>query len=63
MWVQVGWIESHQVYNVDDTHFKFGDMVTQPPGGGNRFQRRYIACTGHDDIGFYIFIITGPVPR
>ena len=27
MWVQVGWIERHQIDDIDDAYFHFGNML------------------------------------
>src|SRR5579859_4496876 len=31
MWVSIRWVERHQVYDIDNTYFEFGNVVSQPP--------------------------------
>src|SRR5579875_2459974 len=62
VWMQLLWIQRHQVHDVDDAHFEFGQVMTQPPGGGNRLLRGNIARTGQYHVRLKAIVVAGPVP-
>src|SRR6478752_1248245 len=55
-------LQPHQVYDIYDTNTQFGQMLAQDRHRGERFERRYVAATGHDDVRLDVPIVAGPLP-
>ena len=42
--------------------FRFRQLAAQDGYGGQSFERRYVACAGHDNVGLTALIVAGPLP-
>ncbi len=56
-------LEFHQVHDVDDAHLEFRQVLANQVDGGERFQRRHVAATGHDYVRLAALVVRGPFPN
>src|ERR1035437_4848277 len=56
------WLETHQVYDIDDADLHVRQILAHQVNGSERFQRRNIAAAGHDDVRLAVLIVACPVP-
>src|SRR5438105_10506151 len=50
VWMNLWWVERHEVYHVDHAHFEFWQMLAQPPGCSNRFLGHDVASTSQHHV-------------
>ncbi|TKS60903.1 MAG: hypothetical protein EWM73_03045 [Nitrospira sp.] len=55
-------LQLHEIHDVDHAHLDIGQIGAQQRHGRQRFQRGYVAATGHHDIRFTVFIVARPFP-
>src|SRR5262245_20879090 len=58
-----GWLELHQIDNVDHAYLKLRQVLANQFDRGERFERGHIAAAGHHYIRLAALVVGSPFPN
>ena len=59
----MGWLQFHEIDDIDNPDFDLRYVGTKEIDGGECFKGRAIPAANHDHVGFPALVITGPTPK
>src|SRR6202453_1636624 len=57
-----GGLELHQIDDIDNPNFQFGQMLAQEGNSSENLQGGCVAAAGHDHVRLAALVVAGPLP-